>query len=46
MIGAVGVDNLIIVATGDAVLVARKDKAQEVRDLVEELKRRGREDLL
>ena len=46
VIGAVGVDNLIIVATGEAVLVARKDKAQEVRDLVEELKRRGREDLL
>ncbi len=46
IIGAVGVDNLIIVATGDAVLVARRDCAQEVRKLVEELKRRGREDLL
>lgn len=46
VIGAVGVDNLIIVATGDAVLVARRDRAQEVRALVEELKRRGREDLL
>ncbi|WP_428408282.1 mannose-1-phosphate guanylyltransferase/mannose-6-phosphate isomerase [Hyphococcus sp.] len=46
VIGVVGVDNLIIVATGDAVLVARKDKAQEVRALVDELKRRGREDLL
>ncbi len=46
VIGAVGVENLIIVATGDAVLVARKDNAQDVRKLVEELKRRGREDLL
>lgn len=46
VIGAVGVDNLIIVATGDAVLVARKDKAQDVRAIVDELKRRGREDLL
>ncbi len=46
VIGAIGVDNLIIVATGDAVLVARKDKAQEVRAIVDELKRRGREDLL
>ncbi len=46
VIGAVGVDNLIIVATGDAVLVARRDRAQEVRALVDELKRRGREDLL
>lgn len=46
VIGAIGVDNLIIVATGDAVLVARKDKAQDVRAIVDELKRRGREDLL
>ncbi len=46
VIGAVGVDNLIIVATGDAVLVARRDNAQDVRALAEELKRRGREDLL
>ncbi len=46
VVGAVGVENLIIVATGDAVLVARRDQAQEVRALVEELKKRGREDLL
>ncbi len=46
MVAAVGVDNLIIVATGDAVLVARRDNAQEVRMVVEELKKRGREDLL
>ncbi len=46
VIGAVGVEDLVIVATGDAVLVARKDKAQDVKKLVEELKRRGREDLL
>lgn len=46
MVGAVGVENLIIIATGDAILVARRDKAQEVRTLVEELKKRGREDLL
>ena len=46
VIGAVGVEDLIIVATADAVLVARKDRAQDVKKLVEELKRRGREDLL
>ncbi len=46
VIGAAGVDNLIIVATADAVLVARRDNAQEVRAIVEELKKRGREDLL
>lgn len=46
VIGALGVEDLIIVATGDAVLVARKDRAQDVKKLVEELQRRGREDLL
>ncbi|MEO1135439.1 MAG: mannose-1-phosphate guanylyltransferase/mannose-6-phosphate isomerase, partial [Pseudomonadota bacterium] len=46
VIGAIGVDDLVIVATGDAVLVARRDRAQDVRALIEELKRRGREDLL
>lgn len=45
-VAAADVENLIIVATGDAVLVARKDNAQEVRRVVEELKKRGREDLL
>lgn len=45
-IAAAGVDDLIIIATGDAVLVARRDNAQDVRRLVEELKKRGREDLL
>ncbi|WDI30451.1 mannose-1-phosphate guanylyltransferase [Hyphococcus flavus] len=46
IVGAIGVEDLIIVATADAVLVARKDNAQDVRVLVEELKKRGREDLL
>lgn len=46
VIGAIGVENLIIVATGDAVLVARKDRAQDVKALITELKKRGREDLL
>ncbi|WP_395077120.1 mannose-1-phosphate guanylyltransferase [Hyphococcus sp.] len=46
VIGAVGVDNLIIIATGDAILVARRDCAQDIRKLADELKRRGREDLL
>jgi mannose-1-phosphate guanylyltransferase/mannose-6-phosphate isomerase len=34
----VGVDNLIVVATADAVLVATRDKAEQVKALVEELK--------
>lgn len=46
LVAAAGVDDLIIVATGDAVLVARQDDAQQVRAIVEELKKRGRTDLL
>jgi len=46
LIAAAGVEGLIIVATGDAVLVARRDDAQQVRAVVEELEKRGRTDLL
>ncbi len=46
LIAAAGVEDLIIVATGDAVLVARRDNAQDVRAIVEELKKRGLQHLL
>jgi len=39
----VGVDNLVVVATPDAVLVASRDKAERVKDLVERLKAQNRE---
>ena len=39
---AIGVENLIAVETPDAVLVAHKDAAQEVRLVVDELKQQGR----
>ena len=45
-VGAIGVSDLVIVATKDAILVAPKSRAQDVRKIVDELKRRGREDLL
>ena len=38
----VGVDNLVVVATPDAVLVTSRDKAEQVKDLVEELKAQNR----
>jgi mannose-1-phosphate guanylyltransferase/mannose-6-phosphate isomerase len=38
----VGLDNVVVVATGDAVLVAARDKAEDVKTLVEELKARNR----
>lgn len=39
LIAAVGIDDLVIVDTQDAVLVARRDRAQEVKAVVDELKR-------
>jgi len=39
----VGVDDLVVVATPDAVLVTSRDKAEQVKDLVEELKAQNRE---
>jgi mannose-1-phosphate guanylyltransferase len=41
IIAAVGVDDLIVVETGDALLVCRKDKVQDVRKIVELLKEKG-----
>ena len=41
-ISTVGVDNLVIIETKDAVLVANKDKVQNVKDVVNYLKNSGR----
>lgn len=37
LVAAVGVENLVIVDTGDAVLVADRDKAQDVKGVVDQL---------
>jgi mannose-1-phosphate guanylyltransferase/mannose-6-phosphate isomerase len=42
LVAAVGVDNLVIVATEDAILVASADEAGQVSGLVETLRRRNR----
>lgn len=42
LIACVGVENLIVVETADAVLVANKDKTQDVKKIVDALKREGR----
>lgn len=46
MIAVVGVEDLVVVRTGDAVLVCPKSRSQDVKKLVAELAARGREDLL
>ncbi len=45
-VAAVGLDNIVVVNTKDAVLVLNKDKAQDVKKIVDALKESGREDLL
>lgn len=45
-IAVLGVRDLVVVRTGDAVLVCPKDRSQDVKKLVAELAARGREELL
>lgn len=40
-VGVVGLDNIVVITTGDAVLVVPKDRVQDVRKIVKELKARG-----
>ena len=42
LIAAVGVSNLVVIETKDAILVAEKDKVQDVKKIVEQLKESGR----
>lgn len=42
LVTTVGVDNLVIVETKDAVLVANKDKVQDVKNIVNQLKQQER----
>jgi mannose-1-phosphate guanylyltransferase / mannose-6-phosphate isomerase len=42
LVAAVGVEDLVVVATDDAVLVAPRDRTQEVKGLVARLAREGR----
>ncbi|MEA4888126.1 MAG: mannose-1-phosphate guanylyltransferase [Clostridiaceae bacterium] len=46
LISTLGIKDLIIVDSGDALLICQKDRAQEVKKLVDELKQVDREDLL
>ena len=41
LIAAIGVDDLVIVKSGDAILVVRREAAQDVREVVETLSKRG-----
>jgi len=42
LVACVGVNDLIVVETADAILVAHKDKTQDVKKIVDTLKKQGR----
>jgi len=46
VLSVVGVENLVVVATPDAVLVIPKDQAQRVKEIVEALREKGWDDVL
>jgi mannose-1-phosphate guanylyltransferase len=46
LVGLIGVDDVVVVDSGDAILVCRRDRVQDVKRIVAELKRRGRDDLV
>lgn len=46
LVATVGIDNLVIVETPDAVLVCPKEKAQDVKKIVDALKEKNEEELL
>jgi mannose-1-phosphate guanylyltransferase len=46
LVATVGLDNMAVVATDDVVLVMPLDRAQDVKKIVDELKRRGKPDIL
>jgi mannose-1-phosphate guanylyltransferase/mannose-6-phosphate isomerase len=46
LVAAIGLDNVVIVETDDAVLVLHRDRAQDVKGIVDELKAQRRTELL
>lgn len=46
MVAAIDVEGLVIVETDDALLICRKDQSQRVKDLVDQIRRKGWADYL
>jgi mannose-1-phosphate guanylyltransferase len=46
LVAAIGVSNIIVVDTEDALLICSKDRAQDVKSIVENLKEKGRREYL
>ena len=45
-VALIGVDDLVIVDTGDSLLIARRDRAEDVKKIVDELQKKKRDDVL
>jgi mannose-1-phosphate guanylyltransferase/mannose-6-phosphate isomerase len=45
LVATVGLDNIVVVETNDAILVAAKDQVQDVKKIVESLKAKGRSEV-
>jgi len=46
LVALVGVDDLVVVDTPDALLICRRDQTQRLRGVIEQLEKEGRRDLL
>jgi mannose-1-phosphate guanylyltransferase len=46
LVATIGLEGLIVVDTGDALLICCKEASQRVREVVDALRAQGREDLL
>jgi mannose-1-phosphate guanylyltransferase len=46
LIATIGLEDVVVVATDDVVLVCKRERAAEVKQIVEQLERRGRRELL
>ncbi|MBI5193432.1 MAG: mannose-1-phosphate guanylyltransferase/mannose-6-phosphate isomerase [Nitrospirae bacterium] len=46
LVATIGLKDMVVVDTDDATLVCRKDRAQDVKKIVEDLKRRGSEEYI
>jgi len=44
LVATIGIDNLIVVGTSDAILIASRDKSHKVKNIVEKLQLRGRDE--
>jgi mannose-1-phosphate guanylyltransferase len=46
LVATIGLDNLIVIETDDALLICPRDRCQQVRTVIDILRARGRDDLL